>query len=225
MSTYLRSSRRSSCRIHPSTAPLMTFITRISLTTWTSPSWKDSTEPVSDPTRPPLTRHAMHAFLEFSMDVLTMDELFSQSPHSIDVHAGLYSEDSNTDDTNSMHSALPWIGKECTIESNCTEDMTVPASPVLSSVSSSSRSSKGGRSKLSTNDRKLRKKGQNKTAAEKYRQKKRLERDELLERHQQLTKQNQNLKSEVENFTLRLEQFKILFADVLQIPMPTSASS
>ena len=162
--------------------------------------------------------------LEFSMHELTMDELFSLSPHSIDVQAGLCSEESNTEDTDSIHLTLPWIGKECTIESSSTEDMAVPASPVPSSTSSSSRSSKG-KPKLSTSDRKLRKKGQNKTAAEKYRQKKRLERDDFLQRHQELTKQNQNLRSEVENFTLRLEQFKTLFVDVLQIPIPTSKPS
>ena len=162
--------------------------------------------------------------LEFSMHELTMDELFSLSLHSIDAHAGFCSEESNTDDTDSIHLSLPWVGKECTIESNGTEDMAVPASPVPSSVSSSSRSSKG-KTRLSTSDRKLRKKDQNKTAAEKYRQKKRFERDGLLQRHQELAKQNQNLKNEVENFTLRLEQFKTLFVDVLQIPIPTLTSS
>jgi len=75
---------------------------------------------------------------------------------------------------------------------------------------------------LSTTERKLRKKDQNKTAAEKYRFKKRTERNELITRHLQLKTQNQELKFEFENLTYRLEQFKNLFTDVLQIPIPST---
>jgi len=60
-------------------------------------------------------------------------------------------------------------------------DMVVPPSPPLSSTSSSPQPSTK-KTKLSIVERKLRKKGQNKTAAEKYRIKKKSERHQLLDR-------------------------------------------
>lgn len=127
--------------------------------------------------------------------------------------------------------ALPWVGEECTIESGADDDAQVSLDspmPSVSSIASSSASSvmKQPRAgpRLSVVERRLRKKDQNKTAAEKYRLKKRTERDELA--HQQTTLQNQNreLKAELENSRFRLEQFKQLFVDILQIPIPPSAS-
>ena len=126
-------------------------------------------------------------------------------------------------------SAPPWVGEECTIASGTDEDVQVPLDSPMPSVSSFSsasspsalkRSSKNPR--LSTVERRLRKKDQNKTAAEKYRLKKRTERDELAHRQADLQNQNRELKFELENLTFRLEQFKQLFVDVLQIPIPSS---
>jgi hypothetical protein len=141
--------------------------------------------------------------------------------------------DSTVDSEDS--SAPPWVGEECTVGSVTDEDTSTSMDspmPSVSSVSNSSpcsssssavkRLSKGPR--LSTVDRRLRKKDQNKTAAEKYRQKKRAERDELAQRQTTLQNQNRELKFELENFTFRLEQFKQLFVDVLQIPIPPSKS-
>jgi hypothetical protein len=122
-------------------------------------------------------------------------------------------------------SALPWVGEECTVESQHTEDMMVPPSPSLSSTSSSvsiSRPKSKKKSSLSTIERKLRKKGQNKSAAEKYRTKKRAEREELTTRHSDLKNQNRELKFELENIRFQLEQFKQLFVDVLQLPIPSN---
>jgi hypothetical protein len=87
-------------------------------------------------------------------------------------------------------------------------------------------SNKGSTKKrsFSTIERKLRKKDQNKTAAEKYRLKKRSERNELITRHTNLKNQNRELKFEMENLTFQLEQFKQLFVDVLQIPIPSTIS-
>jgi len=99
-------------------------------------------------------------------------------------------------------------------------DMVVPPSPSLSSTSSSPASSTK-KTKLSTIERKLRKKNQNKTAAEKYRIKKKSERHSLLERHAELKNTNQELKVELENLTFRVEKFKQLFVDLLQIDPST----
>ena len=120
-----------------------------------------------------------------------------------------------------------WVGEECTIESNKPEDMIVPPSPPLSSIASfpaGTREKSTRKSHLSMTERKLRKKDQNKSAAEKYRFKKRVERDELISRHTNLKNQNQELKYEFENLKFQLEQFKTLFVDVLQIPIPSNKS-
>ena len=94
-------------------------------------------------------------------------------------------------------------------------DMIVPPSPPLSSASSSPAPTIGKKSKLSPVERKIRKKGQNKTAAEKYRIRKKSERSLLLDRHGQLKTLNKELKSELENLTYRVQQFKQMFNDFL----------
>lgn len=128
------------------------------------------------------------------------------------------------DDSTTSSSTLLWVGGECTVETKSTVvDMIVPPSPPLSSPENSpSRSTR--KKNLSTTERKLRKKNQNKTAAEKYRLKKRTEREDILSRHTDLKNQNRELKYEFENLTFQLEQFKQLFVDVLQIPIPSNQS-
>ncbi|CAF1133785.1 unnamed protein product [Adineta ricciae] len=120
----------------------------------------------------------------------------------------------------------PWLGGECTVGSESTvEDMAVPPSPVFSTTSGCSSVTEKRVVKkraFSATERKLRKKDQNKAAAEKYRLKKKSERDDLVSRHAGLKSQNQELKFQLDNLTFRLEQFKQLFVDVLQIPIPTS---
>jgi hypothetical protein len=118
-----------------------------------------------------------------------------------------------------------WVGGECVVESQNTEDMMVPSVSSTSSTASGSRSKTKKKSSLSTIERKLRKKDQNKTAAEKYRIKKRAERDELVTRHTDLKNQNRELKFELENASFQLEQLKQLFVDVLQIPIPSNKSN
>ena len=108
-------------------------------------------------------------------------------------------------------STLSWLGEEYPINT----DMIVPLSPPLSASSSSSASSIK-KTKLSPVERRLRKKGQNKTAAEKYRIKKKSERNQLLDRHSKLQGINKELKSELENLTYRVQQFKQLFNDFVQ---------
>ncbi|CAF1103343.1 unnamed protein product [Adineta steineri] len=83
-------------------------------------------------------------------------------------------------------------------------DMIVPFSPSLSS------------------EKNYEKKTQNKTAAEKYRVKKKSERHILLDRHLKLKNTNTELKLELENLTFRVEKFKKLFVDLLQIDLSTS---
>jgi len=100
------------------------------------------------------------------------------------------------------------------------QDMIVPLSPSSSSASSSPAPTTK-KAKLSTVERKLRKKDQNKTAAEKYRMKKKSERHCLLDRHAQLKSVNRDLKLELENLAFRVEKFKQLFVDLLQIDPST----
>ena len=90
-------------------------------------------------------------------------------------------------------------------------DMIVPPSPPLSSASSSPAPVLAKKPKLSAAERKMRKKGQNKTAAEKYRIKKKSERSQLLDRHCHLKAINKELRSELENLAYRVQQFKQLF--------------
>lgn len=122
-------------------------------------------------------------------------------------------------------SALLWVGEECTVESTTTDE---PFSPPPSSISSASSAlSPQRRTKkchLTLAERKLRKKDQNKAAAEKYRLKKRLERDDLIKRETKVKEENQALKSELESWKFRLEQFKKLAVNVLQIPLPPNGS-
>ena len=106
-------------------------------------------------------------------------------------------------------------------------DMIVPLSPPSSSIGSSPSSSIDSspapitkKSKLSPVERKLRKKGQNKTAAEKYRIRKKSERHQLLDRQLKLKNLNKELKLELEDLTYRVQQFKQLFNDF--VPMNSS---
>jgi hypothetical protein len=114
-------------------------------------------------------------------------------------------------DDSSDASLIPWISGECTIDEKTVDDVTVPMT--------SSKVSR--RYSLSIGERKLRKKDQNKSAAEKYRLKKRAERDELLQRQAQLKNANQDLRLELESLKFRLDQFKQLCVDVLEIPLPS----
>ena len=100
-------------------------------------------------------------------------------------------------------------------ESTMTNDRIVPPSPTMSTGSTK-------RSKLNPVERKIRKKKQNKNAAEKYRVKKKSERDQLLDRHGLLKSFNQNLKLEMENLTFQVQQLKQLLVDVVQVPLPPS---
>jgi cyclic AMP-dependent transcription factor ATF-4 len=153
---------------------------------------------------------------DLQIDGLQLEKYISQSSFSsfqTDIDNSLISDDST----------FPWIGNECTIESQNIEDMTVPPSPSLSLDSSSSSTSKRSTKKtnLSIVDRKLRKKDQNRTAAEKYRLKKKTEQNGLMAQYLNLKNQNKELKFEYENMTFRLEQLKQLFVDILQIPTPS----
>lgn len=100
-----------------------------------------------------------------------------------------------------------------------TSDMIVPASSPTSSISSTTSGSNSRRSKLSPIERKLRKKNQNKTAAEKYRIKKKTERDRLADQHATLRATNSRLKSELENWKSRVDQLKQLLTDVVQVDL------
>ncbi|CAF2643557.1 unnamed protein product [Rotaria sp. Silwood2] len=122
-------------------------------------------------------------------------------------------------DTNS--SSLSNVEDSSPIEYTINRDMIVPPSPSLSSTDSSPISSTK-KSKLSVIERRLRKKNQNKTAAEKYRIKKKSELHQLLDRHSKLKDTNGELKLELENLTYRIQQFKQLFADLIQINSSTS---
>jgi len=122
---------------------------------------------------------------------------------------------SNIEDTSST---FPSICDEYTTNI----DMIVPPSPPLSSTGSSPAPSTK-KPKLSVVERKLRKKDQNKTAAEKYRIKKKSERHQLLDRHLKLKTINKELKSELENLTYRVQQFKQLFVDFMQNDLPTTS--
>jgi len=159
---------------------------------------------------------------ELQNDVSEFDKYLSQTSFPSPPMDGLNS--SISDD-----STYPWVAEECTIDSSNTGDMTVPLSPPFSSASLSpsiSRKKSTKKKSLSTIiERKLRKKDQNKTAAEKYRFKKRTERVELITRHTDLKKQNQELKYKFENLTFKLEQLKQLFVDVLQIQIPSIESN
>jgi len=97
----------------------------------------------------------------------------------------------------------------------------VPPSPPLSSIGSSPAPAIK-KTKLSVVERKLRKKDQNKNAAEKYRVRKKSERNQLLDRHLKLHNKNKELKLELENLTYRVQKFKQLFADFVQIDLAIS---
>lgn len=147
---------------------------------------------------------------------ITQDSFPSTTMPMTDVAVSDDSTFYTVEDSNSSTSV--WVANECTVESESPGDVTVPLTPPLSPRASTKRR------QLTTNERKLRKKGQNKTAAEKYRLKKRSEKCDLITRHTDLKNQNQELKFQLENLTFQLEQFKQLFVDVLQIPIPSNSS-
>ena len=101
-------------------------------------------------------------------------------------------------------------------EDQTSTDTIAPLSPSLTSTDSSPILSIKRR-KLSIGERRLRKKSQNKTAAEKYRIKKRSEHNQLLDRHSKLKDVNRELKSELENLTFHVQRFKQIFIDLFQI--------
>lgn len=125
---------------------------------------------------------------------------------------------------------LPWMGDECTVgsESEQANDMTVPPSPSISSESSFASTTKQRSTRkthLTTIERKSRKKDQNKAAAEKYRKKKQAEKAELQARYTNLKGQNQELKMQLDSLSLRLESFKQLFVDLVQLPIPSNQTT
>jgi len=101
------------------------------------------------------------------IDELDLEKWISQSSFPSPPMESNSSPLSNVENTSSTFS---WIGDEFTINT----DMVVPPSPPLSSNGSSPAPGITKKSKLSIVERKLRKKGQNKTAAEKYRVKKKI---------------------------------------------------
>jgi len=143
-----------------------------------------------------------------SIDELDLEKWISQSSFPSPPMDTNNSPLSSIEDTSSTFS---WIGDEYPINT----DMVVPPSPPLSSTGSSPASIIK-KTKLSTVERRLRKKGQNKTAAEKYRIKKKSERNQLLDCHLKVKNINKDLKLELENLTYRVQQFKQLFADLVQ---------
>jgi len=116
----------------------------------------------------------------------------------------------SVEDTSSS-STLLWSGNAYPINT----DMVVPPSPPLSSIGSSP-APLTKKPKLSAAERRLRKKGQNKTAAEKYRIRKKSEQNQLLDRHLKLKALNKELKLELEDLTYRVQHFKQIFADFTQ---------
>lgn len=154
-------------------------------------------------------------FLENSIpiDDLEIEKWISQSSFPSPPMDTINSPLSNVEYTSST---FPSIGDDFTINT----DMVVPPSPPLSSIGSSPAPTMK-KTKLSVVERKLRKKGQNKTAAEKYRVKKKSERQQLLDRHLKLQNKNKELKLELENLAYRVEQFKQLVVDFVQIDLPT----
>lgn len=161
------------------------------------------------------------------LDGFSFERYLTQSSSALDAHDSFISDDSTFLPMD--ESTSPWVARECTVESEATEDMIVPPSPPLSITSSTSSSIVERRTtkkrSFSTTERKLRKKDQNKTAAEKYRLKKRSERNDINSRHADLKHQNQELKHQLENLSFRLDQFKQLVVDVLQIPIPPTKSN
>jgi len=143
-----------------------------------------------------------------SIDELELEKWISQSSFPSPPMDTNNSPLSSAEDTSST---FPLFDDEYPINI----DMIVPPSPPLSSIGSSPAPSTK-KTKLSTVERKLRKKGQNKTAAEKYRIKKKSERNQLLDRHLKLKNINKDLKLELENLTYRVQQFKQLFVDLVQ---------
>jgi len=163
-----------------------------------------------------------------SIEELDLEKWISQSSFPSPPMDANNSPLSNIEDASST---LSWMDDEYSINT----DMVLPPSPPLSSIGSSPipsppLSSIGScptpstkKTKLSIVERRLRKKDQNKTAAEKYRVKKKSERHLLLDRHLQLKNTNKDLKLELENLTFRVQQFKQIFVDLLQIDLPTSS--
>jgi hypothetical protein len=153
-------------------------------------------------------------FLSHSISIedLEIEKWISQSSFPSPPMDSNNSPFSSAEDTSST---FPWIGDEY-------KDMVVPLSPPLSSIGSSPAPITK-KPKLSIVERRIRKKGQNKTAAEKYRIKKKSERHILLDQHSELKKKNKELKLELENLAYRVQHIKQIFNDVLQINLPISS--
>ncbi|CAF0764516.1 unnamed protein product [Didymodactylos carnosus] len=135
-----------------------------------------------------------------------------------------------------------WIGEECTIgiqspisspttTTQYDSDSTSPVSSPSGSITSSTRTSTDSTTNDSTSiikkcrrsrrltqpEKKLRKKVQNKTAAEKYRFKKKIEKQTIYERRTKLESSNKDLQLEVDNLQYRITQLKQLFVDILHV--------
>ena len=128
---------------------------------------------------------------DFLADTISIDEI------DIEKWISQSSFSSALMDTTS-NSPISSVEDSSSIEDAINRDMIVPPSPSLSSTESSSTISRK-KTKLSVIERKLRKKDQNKTAAEKYRIKKKTERNVLIDRHSKLKDTNRELKLELEN--------------------------
>jgi hypothetical protein len=143
-----------------------------------------------------------------SIDELEIEKWISQSSFP---SPPMEANDSPLSSIEETLSNLSSIGDEYTKNI----DMIVPPSPPLSSIGSSPAPVLTKKQKLSPVERKLRKKDQNKTAAEKYRIKKKSERHQLLDRHLKLKNINKELKLELENLTYQVQQFKQLFTNFI----------
>lgn len=161
-----------------------------------------------------LVKVSISSLLDFLDSSIAIDELeiekwISQSSFPSPPMDTIYSPlSSNAEDTSA---GCSWLGDESTKNL----DMSLPPSPPLSSTGSSP-APMTKRPKLSVVERKLRKKDQNKSAAEKYRIKKKSERHQLLDQRMKLSNINKDLKLELENLTYRVQHFKQLFVDIVE---------
>jgi hypothetical protein len=138
-----------------------------------------------------------------SFDDIDLEKWISQSSFP---SPPMETNSSSISSTENTYSTFPSIYDE--LSKNI--DMVVPPSPPLSSIGSSPAPIIK-KPKLTVVERRLRKKDQNKSAAEKYRLKKKSERHKLLDRHSRLKKSNTELKLELENLAYRVQHIKQLF--------------
>lgn len=102
------------------------------------------------------------------------------------------------DDPNSV-----WLGGECTIDGRAEKE-------------DSAKRKVRRKARFTIRERQTRKKNQNKTAAEKYRRKKRSERENLSSRLKQLQDLNRELKNQKETLKFRLENLREIFDTIFQ---------